>query len=108
MAAHIKNRRRRPFQLLRQIQVRRDIKPRQCLEVQFLDGELLFLQLSRDDRFQIRPLWHGPKPEHLLQLPPILAAPRLPILQRTDVREALPGNHARLPAKVIRQPLVIP
>jgi hypothetical protein len=40
-------------------------------------------------------------------LPPILAPPRLPILQRTNIRQAPAPNRIGLRAKVIIQPLAI-
>ena len=101
MAALIKNRRGGRFQIFWQIQIRRAIKPRRCLKINFLHDELIVRDASRNDGLQIRPLRHRPQSEHLLQLPAILATLRLPFIQRIDVGQAMLRKRGGLVAEII-------
>jgi len=60
VAADIENRWSGFLQLLRQVEIRRDIDPGQRLKVEFFDRELFLLQLAADDWLQVGALRHGP------------------------------------------------
>src|SRR6185295_9129407 len=100
MPAQVKNGRRWLWKNLGQVEVGRDVKTGQRLEMQLLHRELLVFDLAGDDGLEVAALQLGRQAEHLEQFSTIAGAHRDPIVERFDFRQATLRKANRLHTKI--------
>jgi hypothetical protein len=103
VAAHVKHRWRRLRRVLRQVQIGCDVKARERLEVEVLDGEVFMLQTSRCGGLEVGARGQRVEAEHLREFRAQLRRTRLPGGRVRYVTEATLRQFARAPLEVARE-----
>ena len=92
MAAKIEDGRQRFGRAVGDIKISGDVKPRQALKNNLFDAIGVAFQPSGNLRLQRSARWQRVQSQHFQQLPPQLRPLFLPILQASDVGQALQGD----------------